>query len=421
MRYQLEYELEDELELEGEHELEGEYEAELETALGGEREVIGRDTRVLIRNTAAAPYRYICNLDNGSGPMCTGTLVAPNVVLTAAHCLRGQNASRMTVIPGRDALRRPFGTARALRFNFARGFRGAQDEVTPRDYAVIYLREPIGNRVGFWSIAHRSTPFDPLGTSISAAPLPAPLGRQRVNLSGYPADKCFNAGTPPQSVCQQWRAKNRAVVLQGGMLHYLNDTFGGHSGSPVWVKRPASLGGRVMVGIHVARDDRGQPGATPVIANRGIRFTPAILADIRRLLRQAPPVARTPPRLPAGPFRVLDNFAYDRPNVQPQHQPIILEIARRVVAPTPPRVHTVRLVGHADSAGGDAYNLELGRRRAVEVQRALVAAIERLRPGHSRSVQIVVQSLGEARPVTTNTTPQGRARNRRVEVFIAAR
>jgi outer membrane protein OmpA-like peptidoglycan-associated protein len=125
--------------------------------------------------------------------------------------------------------------------------------------------------------------------------------------------------------------------------------------------------------------------------------------------------------LPAGPFRILDGFAYDKPGLMPQHGPLVEEIARRVVATTPPVVHTVRLVGNADSSGDDAYNLELGRKRAAEVQKALVAAIERLRPGHSRAVQIVVQSLGEAKPIADNTTPEGRARNRRVEVFLAAR
>ncbi len=151
MLQELEYELESEQEFETELELETELEYE------AQREIIGIDTRRRVLNTRAAPFRYICNLVDGNRPMCSGTLVAPNVVLTAAHCLFGRNPANMTVIPGRNAIRRPFGTARALRFGFARGYRDRRDNVTPRDYAVIYLREPIGRTVGHWTIAHTSS------------------------------------------------------------------------------------------------------------------------------------------------------------------------------------------------------------------------------------------------------------------------
>lgn len=424
-------ELEYEYELEAERELEAELESEFQ--VGRESEVIGRDTRRPVPNTRAAPFRYICNfvLDERN-PFCSGTLVAPNVVLTAAHCVFDvrNRPGRVTIVPGQNGLTTPFPSSRALRFAFARGYRGARDDVTNRDYAVVYLAQPVGNIVGHWTIAHTSSRVDPTGTSFTSGALN--IG-QRIHLSGYPADKVFSAGNPRRNVVQQWHTLNSLRTLdQNGMMHYLNDTFGGHSGSPVWVERPASLGGHTMIGVHVGRDDRDdprtsnpRPTVTPtLIANRGIKFTQAIIDDIRRLIRQAPPVRPITPRPPARPIvRLLDRFQFDRPGVQPHHRPIIEEMARIVVASAgrPNAIHTIRIVGHADSSGSDQYNLNLGQQRAVAVQQELAAAIDRLRPGHSRTLSIVPQSLGESQPIADNTTPEGRARNRRVEVTLVGR
>ncbi len=307
-----EFESEDEWEFESEDELDGELnpdiEAELEDELelpGAQYEVIGRDTRQLVGNTRAAPFRYICNLVYDGAPMCTGTLIGPRTVLTAGHCLAGLDPRRMRVLAGRNGPRAFLAAAHAARFQLAPGF----SPVTPTDYGVIQLREPIGRTVGYWTMAYSRSATDPVGRSVSARPLPLAAGKLNVNLSGYPADKCVTlAGPPPRKVCgtQQWRAYNRTVRLAGGMLHYLNDTFPGHSGSPVWVKRSPDMGGRVLIAIHVAGDDPKIRGK----ANRAVRLTPAILANIRRwlLLASGPtvpgapsrPIPGTKPRTPVG-------------------------------------------------------------------------------------------------------------------------
>lgn len=71
---------------------------------------------------------------------------------------------------------------------------------------------------------------------------------------------------------------------------------------------------------------------------------------------------------------------------------------------------TLHITGHTDNVGGDAYNLDLSRRRSEAVRNSLVAqygiASERLATG----------GLGAAAPKDTNETPEGRARNRRVEL-----
>jgi outer membrane protein OmpA-like peptidoglycan-associated protein len=67
--------------------------------------------------------------------------------------------------------------------------------------------------------------------------------------------------------------------------------------------------------------------------------------------------------------------------------------------------------GHTDSTDSDAYNLKLSAERAQAVRDWLVAreiATARLEP----------KGLGESRPVADNTTPQGRALNRRVEIVV---
>jgi len=70
---------------------------------------------------------------------------------------------------------------------------------------------------------------------------------------------------------------------------------------------------------------------------------------------------------------------------------------------------TITLTGHTDNVGAEETNEQLGLSRANDIRRLLVAQ------GVSAN-QIKVDSEGEAEPIASNTTEQGRARNRRVEV-----
>jgi outer membrane protein OmpA-like peptidoglycan-associated protein len=70
----------------------------------------------------------------------------------------------------------------------------------------------------------------------------------------------------------------------------------------------------------------------------------------------------------------------------------------------------IEIEGHTDNVGGARYNLDLSNRRAVSVQRALVDehGIE--------SARLTTRGYGLERPVESNDTAEGRARNRRVEL-----
>ncbi|MCI0537238.1 MAG: DUF2272 domain-containing protein [Verrucomicrobiales bacterium] len=120
------------------------------------------------------------------------------------------------------------------------------------------------------------------------------------------------------------------------------------------------------------------------------------------------------------PFVVLDDFAFDGASMPAGHNNIVKRIAHLVLASErtgSQPIRTIRLVGHTDPTGSAKYNLELAGRRARDVQKRLGKELERLQRGLSKRLRIVVQSLGETRPVASNT-PQGAARNRRVEVFL---
>ena len=79
---------------------------------------------------------------------------------------------------------------------------------------------------------------------------------------------------------------------------------------------------------------------------------------------------------------------------------------------------TVRIEGHTDSKGDNAYNQRLSMRRAESVRQWF------LRNGLG-SAQFSARGYGESRPVSPNTKPngdddpEGRQKNRRVEIVIA--
>ncbi|MDM9631168.1 OmpA family protein [Robiginitalea aurantiaca] len=71
----------------------------------------------------------------------------------------------------------------------------------------------------------------------------------------------------------------------------------------------------------------------------------------------------------------------------------------------------ILLVGHTDSDGEEAYNLELGRERAEEYKAHLISL------GVDES-KIEIQSAGESDPAVPNDSPENKQRNRRVTVQI---
>jgi OOP family OmpA-OmpF porin len=69
----------------------------------------------------------------------------------------------------------------------------------------------------------------------------------------------------------------------------------------------------------------------------------------------------------------------------------------------------VKIVGHTDSDGADAANLDLSKRRAASVKNELVKSFG------VNGDRLVTDGMGESQPVAANDTPANKALNRRVE------
>lgn len=105
-------------------------------------------------------------------------------------------------------------------------------------------------------------------------------------------------------------------------------------------------------------------------------------------------------------------FDFDKDDIRPEAAAILATIAASLRL-EPPDV-TLFVSGHTDGIGDDAYNLDLGYRRA----RAVAAALAGLGVNKAQMFDI---SFGKAVPIASNDDDEGRAQNRRVEFLFAAR
>jgi outer membrane protein OmpA-like peptidoglycan-associated protein len=73
---------------------------------------------------------------------------------------------------------------------------------------------------------------------------------------------------------------------------------------------------------------------------------------------------------------------------------------------------TVDVLGHTDSVGSETYNQRLSENRARSVAEYLASQ-------GVKSARLLIAGRGESQPIASNATPEGRARNRRVEIQIS--
>lgn len=164
--------------------------------------------------------------------------------------------------------------------------------------------------------------------------------------------------------------------------------------------------------VFVPGSPEGPPPAGSVAARTAGAPTPAVIpataptasAPTAAVLAAEPAPASTPAPPPPAPA------ASDAPAWVVPFAWTATEVGVLAPPATLRGCAALRVVGHTCSLGDPAANRAVGLARAEAVRDALVAA-------GVPAARITVTSAGEDAPVASNTTPDGRARNRRVETF----
>ncbi len=100
------------------------------------------------------------------------------------------------------------------------------------------------------------------------------------------------------------------------------------------------------------------------------------------------------------------NFELNSAELTPNARNILDRVAESLVANPDVRVE---ISGYTDSTGARAYNVDLSQRRAESVRTYLIGK-------DVAADRMVAKGYGPDDPVASNTTREGRAKNRRVEL-----
>lgn len=170
--------------------------------------------------------------------------------------------------------------------------------------------------------------------------------------------------------------------------------------APVFVTSDAELAS------HVGRTSAGAGEAAIATDSLGY-YLDILFADLQPLTREGIRVARDSDHVQVV-FPGASTFTTGSAVLSPEAHELLDRLARELVDYDQ---LVVAVGGHSDNRGDPAYNLALSRQRAETVGQYLV--------GRGVSPErLVIRAHGANLPVADNSSPQGRAANRRVELSL---
>ncbi|MEZ8502408.1 OmpA family protein [Vibrio splendidus] len=102
------------------------------------------------------------------------------------------------------------------------------------------------------------------------------------------------------------------------------------------------------------------------------------------------------------------HFGFDQHNLSPMGSKALSQLAGELKT----NGSAITVDGHTDSTGEAGYNQALGLQRALTTSDGLIAdGVEKNR--------LVIRSFGESKPIASNATSEGRAKNRRSEIWAS--
>ncbi|WP_422389555.1 trypsin-like serine peptidase [Candidatus Regiella endosymbiont of Tuberolachnus salignus] len=204
-----------------------------DTAKPTEQKILffGADDRVAIENRENWPWHAVGQLETASGHLCTATLIAPSLALTAGHCL----------------LRPPGKIDPAISLRFISHQQQWQYQITQLETLVdINLSKKLRASGNGWTVPpaaakedfalvvlHNTerSPLKPLPLwqgSIAELNLALARAKHRITQAGYPADHINSLYSHPACLVTGW--------AQQGIIAHQCDTLPGDSGSPLLLK-----------------------------------------------------------------------------------------------------------------------------------------------------------------------------------------